>query len=71
MESELSGVFQLKMVTKNSVWVPGDPTQSCFCCMMSLFEETCKLSEPNSYTEVFSLFNSTVVSFMWKECHFL
>ena len=23
-----------------SAWVPGDPTQSCFCHMMSLFEET-------------------------------
>ena len=71
MESEPSGVFQLKMVTKNSVWVPGDPTQSCSCCMMFLFEETCKFSKPNCYNEVFSLFNSTVVSFIWKDCHFV
>ena len=43
MESELLGLFQVKVYT---AWVPGDPTLSR-CHVMSLFEETNKFSEPN------------------------
>ena len=51
---------------KYTTWVPGDPTPSCFCNVISLFEETNKVSEPNCYTYVFSLLNSTLVWFMWS-----
>ena len=65
MESKLSGIFQVKVVTKNLV------LSACLCSMISLFEERYKFSEPNCYTLVFSLLNSTLFSFMWKECHFV
>ena len=61
MESELCGLFQVRGHQKHSVWVPGDPTQSCFCSMISLFEETYTFSEPSRDTSVFSLLNSTLV----------
>ena len=35
---------------KYTAWVPRDPTPSCFCNVMSLFEETNKFFEPNCYT---------------------
>ena len=51
MESELSGLFQVKVAAKNIVFGSlGDPTQSWFCSMMSFFEETYKFFEPNCYT---------------------
>ena len=59
MESELPGIIPFKSGRqKYTAWVPGDPTPSCFCNVISLFEETCKFSEPNCYTSVFSLLNS-------------
>ena len=51
MEFELLGIFLVKAAAKKyTAWVPGDPTRSCFCNVMSLFEETNKFSEPNCYT---------------------
>ena len=51
MEFELLGIFLVKAAAKKyTAWVPGDPTPSCFCNVMSLFEETNKFSEPNCYT---------------------
>ena len=50
MKSELSGIFQVNLVAKNIVFGSlgtQRPTQSCFCSMISLFEETYKFSEPN------------------------
>ena len=48
MESELLGIIRAKLVAKNIL--PWDPTPNCFCNVMSLSEETCKVSEPNCYT---------------------
>ena len=51
MESELPGIIRVKVVTKKyTVWVPWDQAPSCFCDVMSFFEETYKFSEPNYYT---------------------
>ena len=50
MESELSGIFQVKMVTKNIVLG--------------------SLGTQRKVTFAVHLLNSTLVSFMWKECHF-
>ena len=48
MEFELSSIFSIKSGRqKYSALVPGDPTTSSFCSVMSLFEETDKFSEPN------------------------
>ena len=48
MESELSSVFQVKVVTKNIVLkLSRDPAPSCFGSGVPLFEETYKFSEPN------------------------
>ena len=38
MEFELPGIIRVKVAAKNLV--PGDPKPSCFCNVMSLFEET-------------------------------
>ena len=48
MESELSGIFQVKVVTKNIVLkLLGGPAPSCFGSGVPLSEETYKFSEPN------------------------
>ena len=65
MESELPGIIRVKVVAKKyTAWVPGDLTPSCFCNVISLFEETYKFSESNCYTSVFSLLISTRLWFM-------
>ena len=49
MESELSGIFRVKVVAKTTVLTSmGSQRQAVFA--MSLFEETYKFSEPNCYT---------------------
>ena len=50
MESELSDIFQVKLVAKNSVWIPGDPKSGCLCSVTSLSEETYEYSEPECQT---------------------
>ena len=41
MESELPDIIRVKVVVKNIVHgFLEDPTPSCFCIVMSLFEET-------------------------------
>ena len=59
MESELFGIFRVKVVAKNILL--GSLGPSCFCNVMSLFEETNKFSELNCCTYVFSLLNRTLV----------
>ena len=50
MKSEHSWHFLSKNGRqKYSAWDPGDPTPSCFCSVMSLFEETYKLFEPSDF----------------------
>ena len=49
MESELPGIIRVKVVAKNILLGSlGTPHQAVFA-IMSLFEETCKFSEPNYY----------------------
>ena len=51
MESEILGFFSSKSGRqKYTAWVPRDPTPSCFCNVMSPFEETNIFLEPNCYT---------------------
>ena len=72
MESELSDIFLSKSGhQKYTASVLGDATPSCFCNVMSLFEETYKFSESGCYISVFALLNSTLVWFMWYKSHFV
>ena len=51
MESEISGIFPVKVVAKNKVLGSlGTQRQACFCSVMSLFEEAYKFLELNCYT---------------------
>ena len=62
MEFELTGIFQVKLASKNIVTqVPGELTPSCFCSVMSFSEKTYRLSEPDCCTLVFFLLNSILV----------
>ena len=53
MESELSGIFRVKVVTKN-VWVK------------TIFFNNFSDQTVTQYTSLLSLLNSTLVWFMWK-----
>ena len=53
MEYEFPGIIRVKVVVKNILL--GDPTPSCFCNVMSLFEE-------NTY------FLNQTVTLKWFPC---
>ena len=59
MESEL--FLNKTGCQKYSAWVPGDPTLSCFCRVMSLSEEIHKFPEPDCYAIVFSLLSNIII----------
>ena len=46
---------------KYSAWVPRDPTQSCFCSVMTLPEEIYKFSEAYCYTIILSLLSNILI----------
>ena len=56
---------------KYSAWVPGDPTPTCFCSVMSLSQEIYKFFEPDCYTIVFSLLRNILIWFMQKKSSFV
>ena len=43
-----------------TAWVPGDPTPSCFCNVISLFEKTYKFLKSNCYTFLVKQYTSLI-----------
>ena len=72
MESEISGVFRVKLVTKNyTAWIPRNPMPSCFCSVMCLFEEIYECCKLDCRTLICFLLNSILAGFMSKKSHFV
>ena len=71
MEPELSALFQVKVVNKNIVPCSLGAQHQASFAVWCLFLEKQNFLNQTVTLKCISLLNSTLVSFMWREYHFV